>query len=260
MLKKNMIKHRVGSLLFFIAVILLWELAAWAGAALGWWKSYAFPEPAGVLKSLVNLASTGTLARAVAASMLRVFKGFLLGLCVGGIMGLLLIVSPFLKRNLKPLLIGIQSLPSICWVPFAILWFGLRESSVIFVVVMGCMFSVTITIEDAVHNIPAIYVKAAKTMGASQRMIFTRVLLPAALPAIVAGLKQAWSFAWRALMSGEVMTSYVGLGYTLMIGRDTADINQVMAVMLVIILLGTLIDRFVLANLEHRLLLRRGLG
>lgn len=260
MLKKNMITHRIGSILFFIGLLLLWELAAWAGASLGWWKSYAFPEPVGVLKSLIDLASTGMLVRAVAASMWRVLKGFLLGLCVGGVLGFILIMSPFLKKNLKPLLIGIQSLPSICWVPFAILWFGLKESSVIFVVVMGCMFSVAITIEDAIQNIPVIYVKAAKTMGAPQKMIFTKVLLPAALPAIVAGLKQAWSFAWRALMSGEVMTSYVGLGYTLMIGRDMADINQVMAVMLVIVLLGTLIDKFIFTNLEHRLLLKRGLG
>lgn len=254
-----MIKHRAESILFFMGILLLWELAAWAGITLGWWKSYAFPEPVGVLKSLIDLARTGLLARAVAASMWRVLKGFLLGLCIGGILGLILIVSPFMKKNLKPLLMGIQSLPSICWVPFAILWFGLKETSVIFVVVMGCMFSVAITIEDAVHNIPDIYLKAAKTMGASQSMIFTKVMFPAALPAIVAGLKQAWSFAWRALMSGEVMTSYVGLGYTLMIGRDMADINQVMAVMLVIILLGILIDKFIFANIEQRLLLKRGL-
>lgn len=165
----------------------------------------------------------------------------------------------YLNRNLKPLLMGIQTLPSICWVPFAILWFGLAEKAIIFVVVMGSVFSVSLAIENSIRNIPVIYTKVAKTMGAGRKDILLHVVLPAALPGFVSGLRQSWSFAWRALMSGEVMSSFIGLGYVLMLGRDLADINQVMAVMIVIIIVGIIIDKFVFSIAENRMLKKRGL-
>lgn len=260
MLRTNTIKNKAGSLLFFLGLIIFWQLAAWAGASFGWWKPYAFPAPAGVLKSLGGLMEDGILLRAVGASLSRVLRGFAIALLAGGGLGLVITFSPYFYRNLKPVLMGIQSLPSVCWVPFAILWFGLKEEAVIFVVVMGCMFGIALSLEDAIKTIPNIYLKAAKTMGADFKSMLTKVMIPAALPSIVAGLKQSWSFAWRALMSGEVMTAYVGLGYTLMAGRDMADINQVMAVMIIIVIIGILIDKLIFENIEQRLLRKRGLS
>ena len=143
--------------------------------------------------------------------------------------------------------------------PFAILWFGLNESSIIFVVVMGSVFSISLAVESGIKEVPPIYIKAAKTMGVTPANMYTKVIFPAALPSFVAGLKQAWSFAWRALMSGEVMSASVGLGYTLMIGRDLADINQVMTVMLVIVLIGIVIDKGIFSSVENYLLKKRGL-
>ena len=160
---------------------------------------------------------------------------------------------------LHPLLLGLQTLPSICWVPFAILWFGLDESAVLFVVVMGSAFSIALSVRNGIRNVNPLWIKAAKTMGADRKQLYIKVMLPASMPAFVEGLRQGWSFAWRALMSGEVMSATVGLGHTLMMGRDLADINQVMLVMLVIILIGIIIDRFVFWRIEERILRKRGL-
>ena len=241
MKKRNMTEFSIKDIFFFIALIVIWQAAAYFGSdVFGWWKSYAFPTPAGVAASLVSMAKKGTLLAAVGFSMKRAVIGFAIALAAGAVM-------------------GIQTLPSICWVPFAILWFGLAEKAIIFVVVMGSVFSVSLAIENSIRTIPVIYTKVAKTMGAGRKDILLHVVLPAALPGFVSGLRQSWSFAWRALMSGEVMSSFVGLGYVLMLGRDLADINQVMAVMIVIIIVGIIIDRFVFSTAENRMLKKRGL-
>ncbi len=249
-----------GSVLFLIGLLAAWQLLYVAATDwLAWAKPYAVPHPSGVAQSVQTLLANGTLFAAVAKSMLRVLTGFAISLVVGVLFGILIIQSEYLSRNLKPLLLGIQTLPSVCWVPFAILWFGLNESSIIFVVVMGSVFSISLAVESGIKEVPPIYIKAAKTMGVTPANMYTKVIFPAALPSFVAGLKQAWSFAWRALMSGEVMSASVGLGYTLMIGRDLADINQVMTVMLVIVLIGIVIDKGIFSSVENYLLKKRGL-
>lgn len=249
-----------GSVLFLIGLLAAWQLLYVAATDwLAWAKPYAVPHPSGVAQSVQALLANGTLFAAVAKSMLRVLTGFAISLVVGVLFGILIIQSEYLSRNLKPLLLGIQTLPSVCWVPFAILWFGLNESSIIFIVVMGSVFSISLAVESGIKEVPPIYIKAAKTMGVTPANMYTKVIFPAALPSFVAGLKQAWSFAWRALMSGEVMSASVGLGYTLMIGRDLADINQVMTVMLVIVLIGIVIDKGIFSSVENYLLKKRGL-
>lgn len=260
MQKKNTIISKLSSPLFYILLILIWQEIYYIGTDFfQWWKPYALPNPIGVLNSIRKMAESGVLLQATAYSLKRALIGFSLSVIIGTLLGLLISISGYCKRNLKPLLTGIQSLPSVCWVPFAILWFGLDESAILFVVVIGSTFSVSLTIENAIHTIPPIYVKVARTMGANKFQLYKDVMIPAALPGFLAGLKQSWSFAWRALMSGEVMSAYVGLGYTLMTGRDIADINQVTAVMLVIILVGILIDYVIFSNLESHVLKKHGL-
>lgn len=253
-------KQLMGSILFVIGFIALWQLLYVASTDwFGWAKPYAVPHPLGVCQTIANLTKDGTLFSAIISSMLRVLGGFAISVVIGVIFGILILRSKFLARNLKPLILGIQTLPSICWVPFAILWFGLGESAIIFVVVMGSAFSISLAVEGAIRNIPPIYTKAAKTMGVSPSFMYQKVIFPAALPALLSGLKQGWSFAWRALMSGEVMSAVTGLGYTLMVGRDLADINQVMTIILVIIFLGIIIDKGVFSMWERRVLKKRGL-
>ena len=256
-MKRN---HLLGNILFFAGLILLWQLFYTAACDwFAWVKPYAVPNPSGVLSCFFFLLSDGTLAAAIGGSLFRVLAGFLLSVFLGVLFGVCILHSAYLNRNLKPLILGIQTLPSICWVPFAILWFGLTERAIIFVVVMGSAFGIALSIESCVKNIPPIYIQAAKTMGVDAYHKYLDVIFPAALPSFVAGLKQGWSFAWRALMSGEVMSASAGLGYTLMVGRDLADINQVMTVMLVIILIGILIDKGIFTALEYRILKKRGL-
>lgn len=253
-------KKIIESITFFAALILLWQLLYTASTDwFDWAKPYAVPHPLGVCQSIASLLSSGTLQTAILSSMIRVILGFFISCIIGIILGVVIINIKYLERNLKPLILGVQTLPSICWVPFAILWFGLNESAIIFVVVMGSAFSIALAVESGIKNVPPLYIKAAKTMGVSQKNLYWKVIFPAALPSFVAGLKQGWSFAWRALMSGEVMSASVGLGYTLMIGRDLADINQVMTVMLVIILIGIIIDKGIFTTLENHILRKRGL-
>lgn len=249
----------ISSILFFVGLILFWQLLYIAGT--DWFhlvKPYAVPHPLGVWESLWRLTLDGTLFAAVCRSLLRALFGFAIAIVIGTVFGIMILNSEYLCRNLKPLILGVQTLPSICWVPFAILWFGLKDSAIIFVVVMGSAFSISLAVESGVKNIPPIYVRAAKTMGVNGLNLYRRVIFPAALPAFVSGLKQGWSFAWRALMSGEVMSASIGLGYTLMLGRDLADINQVMTIMLVIILLGILMDKGIFSLIENRILKKRG--
>lgn len=253
-------RRLAGSILFLIGLIAAWQLLYVAATDwFAWAKPYAVPHPAGVVKSFQTLLANGTLFAAAGKSMLRVLAGFFISVIVGVLFGILVIRSEYFARNLKPLLLGIQTLPSICWVPFAILWFGLSEGAIIFVVVMGSVFSISLAVESGIREVPPVYIKAAKTMSVTGVKMYTKVIFPAALPSFVAGMKQAWSFAWRALMSGEVMSASVGLGYTLMMGRDLADINQVMTVMLVIILIGIVIDKGVFTSAEHYLRKKRGL-
>lgn len=239
-----MIKSKTKNFLFYCAIILIWQLLYYMGVQiLGIWEGYSFPNPVMVCKSLIYLSENGTLFQAIKGSLVRGSIGFSLSVVVGTVLGILIEMNPYFKQNLHTLLLGGQSIPSICWVPFAILWFGLGESTIIFVVFIGSVCSVVLAIRDAIEEVPVLYIKVAKTMGATKKDILLRVILPSALPGFMSGLRQSWSFAWRALMSGEVLYSCNGLGYTLTMGRELADINQVVAVMVVIILIGMLVDR-----------------
>ncbi|MDE6905608.1 MAG: ABC transporter permease [Lachnospiraceae bacterium] len=246
--------------MFFLLLIVLWQVLYLLFVdVFKVWKPYSAPSPAGVWSTFVNLLKSGVLLSALLKSLGRGGAGFALSVFAGLILGVLIHHFPYLNRNLKPVIMGMQTLPSICWVPFAILWFGLNNSAILFVVVMGSAFSVALAVDDGIKSVPPLYIKAAKTMGAGQRDLYLKVILPACVPSFIAALKQGWSFAWRALMSGEVMSSTVGLGQTLIIGRDMADINQVMLVMLVIIAAGVLIDKCIFTALENRVLRKRGL-
>lgn len=253
-------KRIIEEIAFIVGLILLWQLIYFGGVDIAHiWKGYAMPSPVGVAGSLAQQVSSGALPVACAFSILRGAIGYVISLVIALVLGFLMTHFDFLHRNLKPVIMGIQTLPSICWVPFSILWFGLTEQAIIFVVVMGSAFSMAIAVDSAVSNVPLLYKKAALTMGAKKNQLFFKVILPASLPELISGMKQGWSFAWRALMSGEVMTTSISLGQTLITGRNLADINQVMLVMIVIVLIGILIDQLVFSSLERAIRKKRGM-
>lgn len=250
----------MGIIIFLCILILIWQGFYWVSVDLfAIFKSYAVPSPVGVGRRFVELLSDGTLIKATANSLLRGIIGYLIAVGIGLVLGLIMNHFRYLQKNLKPVVLGVQTLPSVCWVPFSILWFGLSTKAILFVIVMGAAFSIAISVDNAIKNVEPIYIKAALTMGAGKRQLYWHVIFPAGLPEFVAGLKQGWSFAWRALMAGEVMTTSIGLGQTLIMGRDLADINQVMLVMLVIVVVGIIIDKCIFSVLEKRLLVKRGL-
>jgi NitT/TauT family transport system permease protein len=165
----------------------------------------------------------------------------------------------WLKETLGMLVMGLQALPSICWLPLALLWFGLNPEAILFVVVMGSVLAIAQATEDGVRNTPPIYLRAASNLGARGWQLYPYVVLPAALPSIITGMKLGWSFAWRSLLAGELLYALPGLGNLLLMGRELNDMAQVMAVMLVIILLGLVTDQLVFGSLERRVRDRWGL-
>ncbi|MEZ0536341.1 ABC transporter permease [Caldicellulosiruptoraceae bacterium PP1] len=241
-------------------IIILWELVYKIFVDFFHiWKPYIFPSPINVIKTLYKLVLDNTLILAVYSSIKRIIIGYLLSIIIGTIIGLLITNFKFLSENLRPIILGLQTLPSICWLPFSILWFGLNENSIIFVIVIGSAFAISLAVESAIKNINPIYIKAAKNLGAYGFKTYWNVILPACLPTLISGLKQGWSFAWRALMAGEMLNSTTGLGQILMIGRELADISQVVAVMIVIIVLGLLVDNIIFGKIEFNIYQKWGL-
>ncbi|WP_052547555.1 ABC transporter permease [Fimbriimonas ginsengisoli] len=246
----------VKRLIFFSALILLWGILASRHI----WDSTLFPSPIQVAKSLGGLISDGSLLNATAVSLRRVLVGYGISLAIGVPLGILLGRQDWAEQTLGSLVSGFQSLPSICWLPLALLWFGLNDRAILFVIVMGSLVSISVAVRDGVRNLPPTYVRAARTLGTSPLRMYTDVLLPASLPAVLTGAKLGWSYAWRALMSGELLFVSLGLGHLLMMGRELADMSQVLSVMIVIIALGLLTDTVIFGSLERYVRRSRGLG
>lgn len=243
-------------MIFFILLLVGWE----ALCRLHLWPPYIFPSPADVGGSLVSGFANLTFPIAIGVSMRRILIGYGLSLLIGIPTGLLLGRVQLVQETLGSIVLGLQALPSICWLPLALLWFGLSERAILFVVLMGAVLSVTLSTADGVHNTPPLYLRAARTMGARGWRLYTSVIFPAALPAILSGMKLGWSFAWRSLMAGELLYVSMGLGQLLTMGRELNDMSQVMAVMLVIVIIGLAIDRALFSPLERRIRERWGMN
>ncbi|MCW3094617.1 MAG: TauC [Chthonomonadaceae bacterium] len=249
----------VTPIVFFILILILWE----TGYRREWWNGYLFPGPSQVVQALVAGIRDHSLIIATRISLVRLVLAFSTALVLGTLLGILNGTVPVVRRAIGPLALGLQTLPSICWLPLAIIWFGLSERAILFVTLMGALLAVTIAVSDGIRNIPPIYLRAAKMMGARGPRLYREVLIPAAFPAIITGAKQGWAFAWRSLMAGELLsvsTGALGLGQTLMRGRDLNDMSQVLAVMTILIVIGVVADRLIFTQLEDRVRRRWGLA
>jgi NitT/TauT family transport system permease protein len=238
----------------------LWQLAAWFGSP----RTDLFPGPLDVLGTAGQLAADGRLAEAVFTSLQRGVLGFLLALAIGTPLGLLLSASSTLRRGLGPLVSGLQVLPSVAWVPAAIIWFGLTDATVFFVVLMGATPSIVNGFLSGVDTVPPQYRRLGTVLGASRTQQLLRIVLPAALPGYVAGLKQGWAFSWRSLMAAEIIavggSIGFGLGSLLQQGRDLSQMAVVVSAIMAILAVGIAVELLVFAPLERRLLRRRGLA
>ncbi len=248
-------KRAAHLIIFYAGLFGLWTLLA----ELKIWPPYLFPTPWGVGGALYAGFQDHSYWIAIAVSMRRVLIGYAISVVLGMILGLGVASSKFLEETMGGLLVSLQSLPSICWWPLALLWFGLSQNAILFVVVMGSFLSVTLAMEDGRKQMPKIYAMAGRNLGASGFQLFWHVLLPASLPFIVSGLKQGWAFAWRSLITAEMLYLSLGLGQVLMMGRDLNDMSAVIAVMILIIAIGYVVDGLVFKSMESRLQRRWGL-
>jgi NitT/TauT family transport system permease protein len=240
--------------MFYAGLIGLWQIVA----ALKLWPQYLFPTPVSVYESLRDGFTTQQLWIAIGISLKRVLVGYAISCALGLILGFMTARSRFMSDTLGRLFVSLQSLPSICWLPIAILWFGLSEKAILFVIIMGSVLSIAISVEAGLRGVPNIYLMAGQNLGARGIGLGLHVLLPASMPHLVSGLKQGWAFAWRSLISGEMIFVTLGLGQVLMVGRDLNDISQVFAVMLLIVAIGWLFDAVCFRLIEQALRKRWG--
>src|SRR5438128_4563775 len=248
-------KRAARLVIFYTCLIGLWALLA----QLQIWPPYLFPTPWGVAQELYYGFSDHSYWIAIAVSMRRVLLGYAISVVLGMILGFGVASNKFLEETMGGLLVSLQSLPSICWWPLALLWFGLNQNAILFVVVMGSLLSVTLAMEDGRKQMPKIFGQAGRNLGAKGFKLFWYVLLPASLPFIVYGRNQGWALAWRSLITGEMIFVSLGLGQLLMMGRDLNDMSLVIAVMILIIAIGYIVDGLVFKTIERRLQQKWGL-
>jgi sulfonate transport system permease protein len=235
-------------LLAVLGLVVSWQLVA----SFGPWPAYVLPGPASVVASMRAGIASGVLLRAVADSLRRLFLGYGVSSVFGIALGIALGRVALLDRAVGTLLTGLQSLPSICWMPLALLWFGLNERAILFVVVIATFGTVALSVRDAVKGVPTLWLRAARNMGERGASLWFRVLLPATLPGTLTALRVGWSFAWRGLMAGELLFVAGGLGQVMHVGRELNDMAQVMGAMVVIVLSSLFFDNVVLGWLEAR--------
>jgi NitT/TauT family transport system permease protein len=247
-----------GALDVFIALFIFllgWQLVFWARV----YPPYLLPSPASVLSRFVAMAQSGQLGLGVEVTLGRLLAGFSLAVGLGLGVGVAMVTFSRFGRVMNSFSLGLQSFPSIAWVPFAILLVGLNDLGIVFVMVISSVFSMMASTYGAMRNIPPIYVKAARNMGTKGLALFTGVMLPASLPSLVTGLRQAWSFAWHALVGAEILMATVGLGALLEFGAEFVRMDQIIASMITIFAIGLAADRLVFSTVEEKIRARRGL-
>jgi sulfonate transport system permease protein len=221
-------------------VIGVWELVHLTG-----WKQFVLPGPATVFANLWDQMQHAQLWQAIDITMRRAVIGFALSVLIGAVVGALVSRIKPLRAATGSLITAMQTMPSIAWFPFAIILFGATTNAIIFVIVLGSAPSVANGLITGVDYIPPLLLRAGKTMGLSRVATYRHLILPASLPSFVSGLKQAWAFAWRSLMAGELLVIILGqpsVGALLSAAQDQSDMASAIAIMIVILALGIIID------------------
>lgn len=250
-------KRSLIVIIFFVSLVILWQSLV----SVGLWSPVLLPPPIDVARYLLTAIRDGSLIEGSWVTLKRLLLGYVIGCVIGLPLGLATARSKYLSDTIGILALGLQTLPSVCWVPLALLWFGQTEAAMLFVVIMGTLWSVLIAVDNGARSLPPIYVRAARTMGSSGIHTLIKVILPASLPFVVGGMKQGWAFAWRSLMAAEIyvtlLTGY-GLGHLLHFGRELNAMDQVIGIMLVIVLIGLAADKVLFSPWERFIQTRWG--
>lgn len=211
-----------------------------------------FPRLTDVLQTLFTGIVNGQITLAILKSMSRLLIGFSIAVVLGVFLGYLIWRSKLIEDTLGFLVTALQSIPSIVWFPLAIIWFGLNDFSILFIVTIGATWTMTISATSGFKNVPLLYQRVAKTFGSKGFHFLRTVIIPASIPQIISGLRIAWAFSWRALMAGELLGAGGGLGHLLEMGRSLGQMDLVISVMIIIGVIGTIMDNLVFLRLERR--------
>lgn len=252
-------KHVLPAILIFAVLIGAWEYYCKVSGT----SDVLLPSPSAVGKYLVDAASSGKLWESTLITMRRLALGYLIGIVAGIPLGMLTARFKLAHMTLGMIALGLQTLPSVCWVPLSLMWFGMTETAMLFIVIMGTIWAVILATDHGIRQIPPLYREAAETMGSRGMHLWFRVLVPASLPHIISGTKQGWAFAWRSLMAAEIYVTIVGadgLGHLLHFGRELHAMDQVVGVMLLIIFIGFAADKVLFSPWERFLRRRWGLS
>ncbi|MGG3845084.1 ABC transporter permease [Aeribacillus composti] len=245
----------VKRIIFYAAALGIWE----AIVKLLNIKAVVFPAPSDIFQALWNGFADLTLVYDLLASFQRLAIGLVIALILGTVLGVVFAKSKVIDDTIGSLILPLQSVPSIVWLPLAIIWFGLNEKAIIFIVVLGGTLVMTLNMRTGIKSVPPIYTNAARTMDYSGFSLFTHVIFPAAIPHAVTGARLAWAFGWRGLMGSELLSTGPGLGYTLKFASDFGDMALVMGIIFIIALIGILVDLVFFSRIEKKVMKKWGL-
>ncbi|MEV6665761.1 ABC transporter permease [Streptomyces nigra] len=258
--RKTLTQKVLPPVVAVLLVLALWQFLVSSGIADDPTK---LPPPSAVWDELREAWLEGTLHQYVWTSVSRGLLGFLLALAIGTPLGLIVARVRFIRAAIGPILSGLQSLPSVAWVPPAVIWLGLNDRMMFAVILLGAVPSIANGLVSGVDQVPPLFLRAGRTLGATGLKGTWHVVMPAALPGYLAGLKQGWAFSWRSLMAAEIIASSpdlgVGLGQLLENGRNTSSMSMVFFAILLILVVGIAIDLLIFSPLERRVLRGRGL-
>ncbi|UFJ43044.1 ABC transporter permease [Brevibacillus humidisoli] len=249
--------------LFIVTLFIIWEAISKSGL----FPPFLWPPlilssngEATVFGTLVSGLISGQVLEATAVTLFRLLLGFVIAITVGLTLGYLIARFQWVDHTLGFVVTALQSVPSIVWFPLAIVWFGLGETAILFIVTIGATWTMTVTSSTGFKNVPPLYLRVARTMGSSGFHLLRTVILPASVPHLISGLRVAWAFAWRALMAGELLGGSGGLGHLLEMGRALQSMDLVLSVMVIIGVVGTLMDTQVFMRMERSVMRRWGMA
>ena len=239
-------------------VLLAWQAVIWSH----WKPDYVLPGPRVVLPQLWHELGTGRTWTAIGSTMRRAVTGFAMAIVIGLLIGVAVAKSKVLRSAVGSLITGLQTMPSVVWYPLAVVLFKLSEGAIIFVVVIGAAPSIANGVINGIDHIPPLLTRAGRVLGARGLPAYRHVILPAALPSFLAGLKQAWAFAWRRLMAGELIggVAAISIGARLNNERDLNDTPGLLSWMIIVLIIGIAVDSLVFGVAERTIRRRRGLG
>jgi len=257
---KRLLSGAVPPIVAVALFLVLWQVL-WASAI---WPEFKLPAPGAVFGQISQQFADGQALSIIWTSVSRAVLGFLIAVVIATPIGLLVATVPVVRAAIGPILTGLQSLPSVAWVPAAVLWFGLTDQTIYFVVLLGAVPSIANGLVSGVDQVPPLLPRVGHAMGANRLQSATLIMLPAAMPGFLAGLKQGWAFSWRSLMAAEIIATSPSLGFGLGAyldqGQSLSDMPTVMAAIILILFVGVGIELLVFRPAERRILQARGLA